>query len=469
MEYIGVADMFKVGIGPSSSHTLGPWKAALSFASKLKDVEHIDSIEVRLYGSLSLTGKGHCTDKALIMGLSGYDPTITETEEVLKTMATWEENRLIQLAGKTPVDFREGEQLIFNNEFLQYHPNGMIFTAVYKNGEVSSETVYSIGGGFIDYAGKESIVLSDEKEYPYPVQSAAELLSHCKHNSFNISSVIRANESSVRSSDYIDNYLLNIWEVMLMSIYTGVHTEGILPGGLGVKRRASQIYKRLASGLSYDSPASWVKSLQAIEYDSASLFRWLSAFALAVNEENAAMGRVVTAPTNGSAGVIPAVLLFYLTQYNKHAGNDQIVAFLATASEIGCLFKKGATISAAMGGCQAEIGVSSAMAAAGLTEVLGGSPDQCIIAAEMAMEHHLGLTCDPVDGLVQIPCIERNSMGAIKAITAAQMALDRDPNDVIVPLDSVISTMWETALDMNRKYKETSEGGLAIAVNKAEC
>ena len=469
MEYIGVADMFKIGIGPSSSHTLGPWKAALAFISSIDSLDLLVSIEVRLYGSLSLTGKGHCTDKAIVMGLSGYDPTQTETETVQQVIQRWEENEHIHVAENQDLLFREKHELIYDREFLQYHPNGMIFTAVLNNGEVKSHTVYSIGGGFIDYAGTEIHTLQEFMSCPFPVQSAEELLRYCHADKMTISDLIRANESTHHAPDYIDNYLLQIWEVMLTSIYAGVHATGILPGGLEVKRRASKIYENLIGDRNYDDVKSWVEMLKNHTYTTANLFRWVSAYALAVNEENAAMGRVVTAPTNGSAGVIPAVLLFYLTQYNPAAGDQEIVTFLSTASEIGCLFKKGATISAAMGGCQAEIGVSSAMAAAGLCEVMGGSPDQCVIAAEMAMEHHLGLTCDPVDGLVQIPCIERNSMGAIKAITAAQMALDRDPADVKVPLDSVIATMWETAQDMHRKYKETSEGGLAIAVNKAEC
>ena len=301
------------------------------------------------------------------------------------------------------------------------------------------------------------------------IAKADELLAFCFSENKKISDIVFENEKTMRSEEVIHNELLRIWDTMLECMYIGCHSEGILPGGLNVKRRAYDIHKNLIGVLPYEDPYSWLQIIRQTEVKFRQILKWVSCFALAVNEVNASLGRVVTAPTNGSAGVIPAVLMYYLVIENHEAGEKEIKQFLMVAGQIGAIFKKGATISAAMGGCQAEIGVSSAMAAAALCELMGGTPAQVAMAAEIAMEHHLGLTCDPIGGLVQIPCIERNTMGAIKAINAAELALETDALHAKVPLDKVIDTMWQTAKDMNAKYKETSEGGLAVAVNMADC
>lgn len=305
--------------------------------------------------------------------------------------------------------------------------------------------------------------------FPYPIQKADELLAYCNSLNKSISEIVWENEKSMRSEEEIDYELMRIWHTMLECIYIGCHSEGILPGGLNVRRRAFDMHEGLKGELPYSNPQEWLETIRKTEVKFRQILKWVSCFALAVNEVNAALGRVVTAPTNGSAGVIPAVLMYYLVIENHDAGDKEIKQFLLVAGEIGSIFKKGATISAAMGGCQAEIGVSSAMAAAALCELMGGTPAQVTMAAEIAMEHHLGMTCDPIGGLVQIPCIERNTMGAIKAINAAELALETDALNAKVPLDKVINTMWETAKDMNSKYKETSEGGLAVGVNLADC
>jgi L-serine dehydratase len=305
--------------------------------------------------------------------------------------------------------------------------------------------------------------------FPFPINNAAELLDYTQKENKSISEIVYANEISMRPEAEVHSELLRIWHTMLECMYIGCHSEGILPGGLNVRRRAFDMHQNLIGLSNYDSPQSWLEEIRKTEVKFRQILKWVSCFALAVNEVNAALGRVVTAPTNGSAGVIPAVLMYYMVIENHQADEKQIKQFLMVAGEIGSIFKKGATISAAMGGCQAEIGVSSAMAAGALCEVMGGTPAQVLMAAEIAMEHHLGLTCDPIGGLVQIPCIERNTMGAIKAINAAELALETDSKNAKVPLDKVIDTMWQTAKDMNSKYKETSEGGLAIAVNMADC
>jgi L-serine dehydratase len=472
MEFISVFDVFKIGIGPSSSHTLGPWKSSLRFmdqAWKAGMLESGTKVTVSLFGSLSLTGKGHATDLAVIMGLSGYDPVTVQTmaiEGIIEDIQ--QQKRIITKQGHC-ISFDPKTDIKFEKTFLPFHANGLIFTAEKNNGDVFSETYYSIGGGFIIWEGEELSVFENAPPHPYPIQNNAELLQYCRVSSSSISEIVLANELVDRSNDVIEQELLNIWHVMLDSMFAGCHQTGYLPGILKVKRRAAEVVKAVYRGPAYTTAQEWLSAIRNEDYQFQDIMKWVGSFAIAVNETNAAFGRVVTAPTNGSAGVIPAVIMYYLCFINKHAGNDEIVRFLLTAGEIGSIFKKGSTISAAMGGCQAEIGVSSAMAAAGLTELMGGSPEQCSIAAEVAMEHHLGMTCDPIAGLVQIPCIERNSMGAIKAINAAAIAIDRDPQDVKVPLDYVIATMWETAKDMNRKYKETSEGGLAATVNLIDC
>ncbi len=340
---------------------------------------------------------------------------------------------------------------------------------VLASAEVYQETYYSVGGGFIQKEGEEAL-LSDKVIPKYEMQTASHLLDVCIRADKNISSIVLENEKCWNTEQAINEKLLQIWQVMIDCIYKGCHEEGILPGGLLVNRRAAAINKRLLAGKNYHDQLSWITAIKENGNGFQYTLNWVSCFALAVNEENASFGRVVTAPTNGSAGVIPAVLMYYIVFCNGQ-NNSKIMQFLLTAAQIGSIFKQGATLSAAMGGCQAEIGVSSAMAAAGLTEVLGGNPQQCLMAAEIAMEHHLGLTCDPIGGLVQIPCIERNTMGAIKAITAAQLALQSEPSKAKVSLDSVVKTMWETALDMNSKYKETSEGGLAlnIPISLSDC
>jgi L-serine dehydratase len=472
MERISVFDMLKIGVGPSSSHTLGPWRAAERWINELKaanEFNQIISINVDLYGSLSLTGKGHATDLAVLLGLSGADPEYVPIENIQVIIDNIKETNTLDFNGERAIIFNTN-QVKFNKEFLPFHPNGLIFTGVTLNGNHIKSTFYSIGGGFI--SKEEDSYKNDtitKQEFPFPVQQAKELLDYCTQEGKIISEIVLENEKITRSAKEIDHELLRLWKTMQECIYIGCHSEGFLPGGLNVRRRAFDLHKKLKKNFDYNTPENWMQSIRKTEVKFREILKWVDCYALAVNEVNAALGRIVTAPTNGSAGVIPAVLMYYLTIENHDADFKQIKQFLLVAGEIGSLFKKNATISAAMGGCQAEIGVSSAMAASALCELLGGTPAQVLIAAEIAMEHHLGLTCDPIGGLVQIPCIERNSMGAIKAINASEMALDRDPAHVKVPLDKVIETMWETAKDMNLKYKETSEGGLAISVNMADC
>lgn len=473
MECISVFDMLKIGVGPSSSHTLGPWRAAERFIAELIDLnifERIERVTVDLYGSLSLTGIGHATDLAVMLGLSGADPEYVPIDDISRIINEINETHLLNLGNVRKIHFIPKDHIVFNKNFLPFHANGLTFTAFYDNSQYIS-TFYSIGGGFVV---KEESAENSEKEeikatFPFPVDKAEELLAFCKQENKSISELVYENELSLRSPEEIDRELMRIWNTMLECIYIGCHTEGTLPGGLNVRRRAFDTYQKLKSDLPYNNPQEWLQTIRKTKVYFRQILKWVSCFALAVNEVNASLGRVVTAPTNGSAGVIPAVLMYYMVIENHRAGEKEIKQFLMVAGEIGSIFKKGATISAAMGGCQAEIGVSSAMAAAALCELMGGTPEQVTVAAEIAMEHHLGLTCDPIAGLVQIPCIERNTMGAIKAINAAELALDTDPKNAKVPLDKVVNTMWQTAQDMNNKYKETSEGGLAVAVNLSDC
>lgn len=473
MECISVFDMLKIGVGPSSSHTLGPWRAAERFIAELKELTIFDRTErvtVDLYGSLSLTGIGHATDLAVMLGLSGADPEYVPVDDISGIIDQIKQTNILKLGNSVEIQFNPSENIVFNKNFLPFHANGLTFTAFYQ-GEEYVSTFYSIGGGFVV---KEETAEKSEKDeikatFPFPVDKADELLAFCKQENKSISELVYENELSLRSPEEIDRELMRIWNTMLECIYIGCHTEGTLPGGLNVRRRAYDTYQKLKGDLPYNNPQEWLQTIRKTKVYFRQILKWVSCFALSVNEVNASLGRVVTAPTNGSAGVIPAVLMYYLTIENHKAGDKEIKQFLMVAGEIGSIFKKGATISAAMGGCQAEIGVSSAMAAAALCELMGGTPEQVTVAAEIAMEHHLGLTCDPIGGLVQIPCIERNTMGAIKAINAAELALDTDHKNVKVPLDKVVNTMWQTAQDMNNKYKETSEGGLAIAVNMADC
>ncbi|OAD44446.1 L-serine ammonia-lyase [Polaribacter atrinae] len=472
-QFISVFDMLKIGVGPSSSHTLGPWRAAEQWIRQLKEknkFDVVDAIQVDLYGSLSLTGKGHATDLAILLGLSEADPEYIPIEDVFIIVDRINAEEEILFKGGKRIPFYK-KSIVFNREFLPFHANGITFTGFSNGEEISKETYYSIGGGFIvqenDHLEEEIEI--NKKNFPYPINRAIQLEEYCEKDNLSISEVVYLNELELNSAEHIDKELHRIWDTMLESMYIGCHTEGRLPGGLNVKRRAFDTHTKLIKDTSYNNPKEWITAIRSTEVKFREILKWVSCFALSVNEVNAALGRVVTAPTNGSAGVIPAVLMYYLVIENHEADFKQIKKFLLTAGEIGSVFKKNATISAAMGGCQAEIGVSSAMAAAALTELLGGTAAQCLSAAEIAMEHHLGLTCDPIGGLVQVPCIERNSMGAIKAIHAAEIALETDPKEALVHLDSVIDTMWETAKDMNKNYKETSEGGLAVTVRIVDC
>ena len=474
MECISVFDMLKIGVGPSSSHTLGPWRAAERWIAELKEsnkFEKVEHITVDLYGSLSLTGKGHATDYAVILGLSGADPETVPIDSIESTIVVVKNTHLLHFNNERTLAFDVKKNIVFNRDFLPFHANGMKFTASIE-GRAFSSTFYSIGGGFVVKEERKNSKRKEEifqNTFPYPIRLGTELLAYCHQLNLPISSVVLENEKSIRDIETIDFELKRIWDTMLECMYIGCHTEGNLPGGLNVRRRAFDLHKSLKCDLPYSNPQEWLQTIRKTEVKFRQILKWVSCFALSVNEVNAALGRVVTAPTNGSAGVIPAVLMYYLVIENHDADFEHIKKFLLVSGEIGSIFKKNATISAAMGGCQAEIGVSSSMAAAALCELLGGSTDQVLIAAEIAMEHHLGLTCDPIAGLVQIPCIERNAMGAIKAINAAELALNTDPKNVKVPLDKVVQTMWETAKDMSSKYKETSEGGLAVSVNLADC
>jgi L-serine dehydratase len=472
-QFISVFDMLKIGVGPSSSHTLGPWRAAQEWIQCLKDAtifEEVDGIRIDLFGSLSLTGKGHATDYAVLLGLSGTDPEYIPIADIEKIIDEIKKSKKLHFNNERKINFSV-ENVVFNQDFLPFHANGITFRGFCKGKEIATETYYSIGGGFIVQENDhlEEAIEITKKNFPYPINRAIQLEEYCEKENILISDIVLKNELELRSVEEIDFELNRIWETMLECMHIGCHTEGKLPGGLNVKRRAFSSHQKLIKDTTYTNPKEWITAIRSTEVKFREILKWVSCFALSVNEVNAALGRVVTAPTNGSAGVIPAVLMYYLVIENHEADFSHIKRFLLTAGEIGSIFKKNATISAAMGGCQAEIGVSSAMASAALTELLGGTPAQSLVAAEIAMEHHLGLTCDPIGGLVQIPCIERNAMGAIKAINAAEMALETDPKEVKVPLDKVIDTMWETAKDMHKNYKETSKGGLAINVGLADC
>ncbi|MEO5683569.1 MAG: L-serine ammonia-lyase [Chitinophagaceae bacterium] len=464
-EAISVFDIFKIGIGPSSSHTLGPWRAAERFLQSLeknKQLQDITAIEVLLYGSLAKTGRGHGTDTAVLLGLSGDDPVTFDVNNITSKINDISSRKKLLLNGRHSIDFDPAKDIHFLfTETLPYHPNALSFLATTKNDTAFAETYYSIGGGFVKKEG-EVEQAGGNIQLPFPINTADDLLHWCMKG-LSISEVVMENELVWRSEAQTKKGLLDIWQVMAECMYRGCHQQGILPGGLHVKRRAFALNKKLLPQKNYTDYHSWMLAIRNGGSDFKYILDWVSCFALAVNEENASFGRVVTAPTNGAAGVIPAVLQYYIT-FCDGFKEDKIVQFMLTAAETGSIFKKGATISAAMGGCQAEIGVSSAMAAAALTECMGGTQRQCLMAAEIAMEHHLGLTCDPIGGLVQVPCIERNTMGAIKAITASQLALQSSPDFAKVSLDAVIKTMWDTALDMNSKYKETSDGGLAINI-----
>jgi L-serine dehydratase len=405
-----------------------------------------------------------------MLGLSGLDPEEFPTKSIPPFIDGIRKTRQLIFGGDIEIPFQE-TSIVFNRTFLPFHPNGIRFTAYSKGATLSVDTYYSIGGGFVVREelrhAKENTEI--HRQFPFPIQKAKQLEDYCRDKGRSIDEIVLENERSLRSDREIDHEIRRIWTTMLHSMYDGCHTEGILPGGLDVRRRAFDLHQKLKGKGHYTTPEEWMAHIRKSRVKFREILKWVSCFALAVNEVNASLGRVVTAPTNGSAGVIPAVLMYHLVIEAHDAGFDVIKKFLLVAGEIGSIFKKGATISAAMGGCQAEIGVSSAMAAGGLTAVLGGSPEQVLMASEIAMEHHLGLTCDPVNGLVQIPCIERNTMGAIKAIHAAELAMDSDSAHAKVPLDTVIDSMWKTARDMDAKYKETSTGGLAVSVKLSDC
>lgn len=470
-EAISVFDIFKIGIGPSSSHTLGPWRAAQRFVLGLQEKNmlfDVTAVKVLLYGSLAKTGRGHGTDVAVQLGLSGDDPVTFAVESITSKMNDIASMKKLILGGLHEVDFDPADDVEFLvTETLAFHPNALTFLAILRDGESVAETFYSVGGGFVIKEGEE-VSNKQDVQLSFPINTADDILHWCMKTGMPVHEIVLENEHAWRSEKETRDGLLNIWRVMKECMYRGCHTPGVLPGGLNVKRRASELNRKLLGKKEYHDYDSWVKAIRSGGTDFKYILDWVSCFALAVNEENASFGRVVTAPTNGAAGVVPAVLQYYLIfnlgdedDINK---DEKIIQFLLTAAEIGSIFKKGATLSAAMGGCQAEIGVSSAMAAGGLTDCMAGTQRQVLMASEIAMEHHLGLTCDPIGGLVQVPCIERNTMGAIKAITASQLALQSMPDYAKVSLDAVIKTMWDTARDMDFKYKETADGGLAINV-----
>ena len=470
MQRISVFDMLKIGIGPSSSHTMGPWRAAQRFLEDLSPAKlhTVLRLRVDLYGSLAKTGCGHGTDIAVQLGLSGEDPETIDTATLHQKIQDIAKTERITLAGKRAVPFVPDADIVFHfDQQLPFQPNAVRFTATFEDGTEHEAVFYSVGGGFV--VKENEAEKTTQHVLPFPIDTAKDLLAYCRTESCRISEIVKRNELTWRSESQIRENLKRLRNEMFRSLHRGCQTEGVLPGGLNVQRRAFGIAQKLLGTNVPTELSDFLVAIKNQQHGFQRVLDWVSCAALAVNEENAAFGRIVTAPTNGAAGVIPAVLMY--CECFCDLPESACENFLLTAGEIGCLFKKGSTISAAQGGCQAEIGVSSAMAAAALTESLGGSPNQATEAAEIAMEHHLGMTCDPIGGLVQIPCIERNAMGAIKAITAAQLALQRDPTESRVSLDVVIQTMWETAQDMNSKYKETSEGGLAvqIAVNVSEC
>jgi len=449
---VSVFDLFSVGIGPSSSHTVGPMRAARTFVAGLADaglLARAEAVRAELFGSLAATGPGHGTPAAVLLGLAGHAPEIIDPDEVDGIVAGIRHSERVALNGVREIRFVEDEHLVLNWRVqLPYHPNGLRFTAYDAAGAtVAEQTYYSIGGGFVVSEAQASAEPGIDQPVKYPFRTALELLVQTTEAGLSIAEVMLVNEQARRTEAEIRDGLLAIWRVMHDCIERGSARGGVLPGGLNVRRRAADLHRQLAAT------------------DSASNLEWVTLFAMAVNEENAAGGRVVTAPTNGAAGIVPAVLSYY-TRFVPGADDDGIVRFLLTAGAVGALFKENASISGAEVGCQGEVGSACSMAAAGLAAVLGGTPEQVENAAEIAMEHNLGLTCDPIGGLVQIPCIERNAIASVKAITAARMAL-RGDGVHHVSLDKVIKTMRDTGADMNDKYKETSRGGLAV--NVIEC
>ncbi|MBV8809214.1 MAG: L-serine ammonia-lyase [Acidobacteriaceae bacterium] len=447
-----VFDLFKIGIGPSSSHTVGPMRAALRFTERLLESGRLNSVRrvfAELYGSLALTGIGHGTDRALLLGLSGEKPEELDPETIRAKLDRIRSSKTLRLLSVHAIGFEEARDLVFHEDKrLPGHPNGMKFTAFDTAGDVlSSEIYYSVGGGFIVRGGEAVDSEPEALHVPYPFSNGAELLEQAERNGLPIWDLMLRNESALRSEQEVRDHMRRIWSVMDASIERGLHTEGILPGGLKVRRRAPRLLKKIESQ-GANNP------LKAMD--------WPNVFAMAVNEENAAGGRVVTAPTNGAAGLIPAVGRYY-RQFLPESSNEGLMRYLLTAGAIGILYKENASISGAEVGCQGEVGVACSMAAAGLAGALGASNEEVEHAAEIGMEHHLGMTCDPIGGLVQIPCIERNAIGAVKAINACRMAM-QEGGEHKVSLDQVIRTMYQTGLDMQSRYKETALAGLAVNV-----
>lgn len=457
---ISVFDLFKIGIGPSSSHTVGPMKAAYDFVEALRSqdlLERVAGIEIHLYGSLSATGKGHATDRACVMGLMGERPDRIDPAVVGPCIEELLESQTLLLGGQVAVPFLWARDLKWHEESLPYHPNAMTLVAKGHSEEVKRETYYSVGGGFVvdEAQARDGALDSDTTPLPYDFNSGAELMALCRLHGMSISELMLENEKAWRSEAEVRTGLWDIWQAMQACVNRGVEGEGVLPGGLNVKRRAASLYRRLeAMG---DDAGLIATTFSAMD--------WVNVYALAVNEENAAGGRMVTAPTNGAAGIIPAVLHYYM-KFQPGACEKDVVNFLLTAGAVGILCKKNASISGAEVGCQGEVGSACAMAAAGLAEVMGASVPQVENAAEIGLEHNLGLTCDPVGGLVQVPCIERNAIASVKAINAALMAC-RGDGEHFISLDKAIRTMRDTGADMQEKYKETSKGGLAV--NAIEC
>ena len=461
---VSVFDLFKIGIGPSSSHTVGPMRAARLFALRLQhDGQLAATARVcsQLYGSLGATGKGHGSDKAVLLGLLGFEPDTVDVEDIAAHVSRIREGQRLRLLGAHEVAFTEKTDLIFyRRETLPFHANGMRFSAFDASGaELLTRVYYSVGGGFVvsdevaHDGSKHKVIAPDTTALAHPFHSADALLALTRCERCSIAEIMRRNERHWHADAAIDAGLLKIWAVMQACVRRGCATEGVLPGGFKVKRRAADLHRQLCA------------EPEAVSRDPLQVLDWVNLYALAVNEENAAGGRVVTAPTNGAAGIVPAVLHYY-TRFIAGATDKGVIDFLLTAAAIGLLYKENASISGAEVGCQGEVGVACSMAAGALCAVLGGSPAQAENAAEIGMEHHLGLTCDPVGGLVQIPCIERNAIASVKAINAARMALRGDGTHH-VSLDQVIKTMRETGADMMTKYKETARGGLAV--NIVEC
>jgi L-serine dehydratase len=461
---VSVFDLFKIGIGPSSSHTVGPMRAARMFALRLEHdgvLPRVARVQSQLYGSLGATGKGHGSDKAVLLGLAGHEPDTVDVDAVPALLGALREQQRLDLLGRHGIAFNEREDLVFHRrETLPFHANGMRFAAFDASStELANRVYYSVGGGFVvsdEVAAdgtKQKAIVPDTTALPHPFHSGDRLLEITQEQNCTIAEVVRRNERHWRTDAEIDAGLLKIWAVMQACVERGCATDGILPGGFKVKRRAAELYRALTS-----------KPEEALK-DPLQVMDWINLYALAVNEENAAGGRVVTAPTNGAAGIVPAVLHYY-TRFVPGASDKGVIDFLLTAAAIGILYKENASISGAEVGCQGEVGVACSMAAGALCAVMGGTPAQAENAAEIGMEHHLGLTCDPVGGLVQIPCIERNAIASVKAINASRMALRGDGTH-FVSLDKVIKTMRETGADMQTKYKETARGGLAV--NIVEC